>query len=590
MRLLDTSSYELTEFLGDKIPPYVILSHTWGDEEVLFLDIQSKTAQSKRGHDKLVGCCRKAAEDGFKWVWIDTCCIDKSSSAELSEAINSMYQWYRDSVICYVYLEDVMEVLPTPGMNSKYFTESRWFTRGWTLQELIAPRTVEFYTLDWEEIGTKTSLDEEIVAATGIPADILRGKNVSTRTVAERMSWASKRQTTRREDMAYCLMGLFQINMPLLYGEGDKSFMRLQEQILRQEEDYSILAWTPQKSYDWTVLMGCLASSPSQFGTVVPKRLPSTQFDKWVMVLQLSGRAAEATYGNIKSFSDTVESRPMKQRATSVSLTARGLRISLPIRHIILRAGSGQVPLQLAWIYYEVDERLVCVFLEPVMTGPTSTFARLPSPWLIGVDKFLLPEFELTEVVLLPSGSFDMTSGLPLRRDPVRMSGVPSSEWLPLELSPAAGYGACVVSGYPKYRWKQDGFYFNGSDNDCGVLLIECTHSGQDPTARFEVSLGVLDGSLWCSIKEVSGPRTMNEAEDQQRAIEDLEKTYLKLRGLSEAYEPSTISDRAVKPSINIPGMMVSAAIRPRPQNRQGTSQFILRVTVGELASREGWA
>ncbi|KAJ4257233.1 hypothetical protein NW757_003854 [Fusarium falciforme] len=319
----------------------------------------------------------------------------------------------------------------------------------------------------------------------------------------------------------------------------------------------------------------------------VPKRLPLTQFDKWVMVLQLSGRAAEATYGNIKSFSDTVESRPMETKSYErfrkarldqytmpkdpPQLTARGLRISLPIRHIILRAGSGQVPLQLAWIYYEVDE-------------------RLPSPWLIGVDKFLLPEFELTEVVLLPSGSFDMTSGLPLRRDPVRMSGVPSSAWLPLELSPAAGYGACVVSGYPKYRWKQDGFYFNGSDNDCGVLLIECTHSGQDPTARFEVSLGVLDGSLWCSIKEVSGPRTMNEAEDQ-RAIEDLEKTYLKLGSLyEEAYVPSTISDRAVKPSINIPGMVVSAAIRPRPQNRQGTSQFILRVTVGELASREGWA
>ncbi|KAM0420630.1 hypothetical protein ACHAPT_011546 [Fusarium lateritium] len=146
MRLLDTSSYELTEFIGNKIPSYAILSHTWGEGEVLFSDIQNKTAQSKNGFGKLVSCCRKAVEDGFKWVWIDTCCIDKSSSAELSEAINSMYQWYRDSVICYAYLEDVTDTLPAKGTSSKGFAESRWFTRGWTLQELIAPRAVEFYT------------------------------------------------------------------------------------------------------------------------------------------------------------------------------------------------------------------------------------------------------------------------------------------------------------------------------------------------------------------------------------------------------------------------------------------------------------
>ncbi|EEU42514.1 uncharacterized protein NECHADRAFT_39749, partial [Fusarium vanettenii 77-13-4] len=236
MRLLDTSSYKLTEFHGEKIPPYVILSHTWGEGEVLFHDIQNNTAESKNGFRKMIDCCQKAVEDGFQWVWIDTCCIDKSSSAELSEAINSMYQWYRDSTICYAYLEDVENV-------SKRFTNSRWFTRGWTLQELIAPRIVELYTTHWEEIGTKRSLIAQIEGTTGIPARILHGESVSTCNVAQRMSWASKRQTTRREDRAYSLMGLFQINMPLLYGEGDKAFVRLQEHILRQEEDYTIFAW-----------------------------------------------------------------------------------------------------------------------------------------------------------------------------------------------------------------------------------------------------------------------------------------------------------------------------------------------------------
>ncbi|KAJ4312813.1 hypothetical protein N0V84_009751 [Fusarium piperis] len=263
MRLLDTSSYTLTEFAGEDIPPYAILSHTWGEGEVLFHDIQNGTAQSKQGFGKLVGCCQKAFEDGFKWVWIDTCCIDKTSSAELSEAINSMYQWHKDSIICYAYLEDVTDVLRTPGAGSNHFTESRWFTRGWTLQELIAPRTVEFYTSNWLEIGTKRSFIVQIEIITGIPARILHGEEVSTCNVAQRMSWASERQTTRREDMAYCLMGLFQINMPLLYGEGDEAFVRLQEQILKQEEDYSIFAWTLQENRPQD-LTGCLASSPYQ--------------------------------------------------------------------------------------------------------------------------------------------------------------------------------------------------------------------------------------------------------------------------------------------------------------------------------------
>jgi hypothetical protein len=152
MRLLNTASLELQEFMGDRAPPYAILSHTWGDEEVLFDDIRNKTASSRKGYAKVIGCCKKAAEDGFKWVWIDT------SSAELSEAINSMYQWYQRSAVCYAYLEDVTSGLAnfqSSLHDITLFTASRRFTRGWTLQELIAPRTVEFYTAEWLEIGHK---------------------------------------------------------------------------------------------------------------------------------------------------------------------------------------------------------------------------------------------------------------------------------------------------------------------------------------------------------------------------------------------------------------------------------------------------
>ncbi|KAI1463568.1 HET-domain-containing protein [Daldinia caldariorum] len=233
MRLLNTNTLEVVEFT-QKRPRYAILSHLWENEEVLFQDI-------KDGHASL----RQAIKDGYEWVWIDTCCIDKCSSAELSEAINSMYRWYADSCICYAYLSD-----PSSGDPNKfscprtrgYFKDSRWFTRGWTLQELVAPRRIKFYSEDWTELGTKSNLREIITEVTGINEDVLLGcTSLSDITVALKMSWAANRSTTRVEDMAYCLMGIFDINMPLLYGEGTKSFKRLQEKIIHQYEDYTIL-------------------------------------------------------------------------------------------------------------------------------------------------------------------------------------------------------------------------------------------------------------------------------------------------------------------------------------------------------------
>ncbi|KAK4457972.1 heterokaryon incompatibility protein-domain-containing protein, partial [Cladorrhinum samala] len=239
MRLLRTDKLESVHFPGQDVPPFVILSHTWDDEEVLFQDIQQGTATSRRGIQKVYGACEQARKDGFRFIWIDTCCIDKTSSAELSEAINSMFQWYGDADVCYAFLSDV-DGSEDPHSPDSGFQKSRWFTRGWTLQELIAPPIVIFYDEDWDEIGSRAKLQSLIVSITNINAEYFETMDLSQFSAAQKMSWASNRQTTRVEDMAYCLLGLFDINMPLLYGEGEKAFLRLQEEILRQSEDDSL--------------------------------------------------------------------------------------------------------------------------------------------------------------------------------------------------------------------------------------------------------------------------------------------------------------------------------------------------------------
>ncbi|KAK4161783.1 heterokaryon incompatibility protein-domain-containing protein [Cladorrhinum sp. PSN259] len=240
MRLLRSDKLELVNFPGQDTPPFAILSHTWDEGEVLFQDIQKGTATSRRGIRKVLGACAQAREDGFEYIWIDTCCIDKTSSAELSEAINSMYQWYSDADVCYALLSDV-DGSEDPYMQDSSFSKSRWFTRGWTLQELIAPPIVIFYDSDWARIGSKSQLQEIVVKITGISAVYFETMDLSQFSAAQKMSWAANRDTTRVEDTAYCLLGLFSINMPLLYGEGSNAFIRLQEEILRQSEDDSLL-------------------------------------------------------------------------------------------------------------------------------------------------------------------------------------------------------------------------------------------------------------------------------------------------------------------------------------------------------------
>lgn len=269
MRLLHSNTLKLHEFIGSQTPPYAILSHTWGEEEVSFQELQAGKPSEKKGFEKIKRCSEIAAEDGFDWVWVDTCCIDKTSSAELSEAINSMYRWYQLAEVCYALLSDVPSD-EDPYAEGSAFRKSRWFTRGWTLQELIAPPHLQFLGGDWKDIGSKLSMQDVISEITRIQTDALVGiRKLPDFSVAQRMSWASNRVTTREEDIAYCLMGIFDINMPMLYGEGTKAFIRLQEQIITNSDDDSIFAWWDQWD-QWRLRtktdgQGLLALSPKNF-------------------------------------------------------------------------------------------------------------------------------------------------------------------------------------------------------------------------------------------------------------------------------------------------------------------------------------
>jgi hypothetical protein len=242
MRLLEDRgdrNLSLVEYTDVHIPPYAILSHTWAadSDEVSFKDITEGTGRGKAGYGKIEFCKEQAAKDGFRHFWVDTCCIDKSSSAELTEAINSMFKWYRYAAKCYVYLSDVSTTKHNQtGLSVQLwevaFRSSRWFTRGWTLQELIAPRSVEFFSLEGTRLGDKKSLEQQVHEVTGVAIRALQGETLLDFSVAERMSWTEKRETKRGEDMAYSLLGIFDVHTPLIYGEGkDNALRRLREEI-----------------------------------------------------------------------------------------------------------------------------------------------------------------------------------------------------------------------------------------------------------------------------------------------------------------------------------------------------------------------
>jgi hypothetical protein len=226
MRLINTTTGQFGIFWDTQCPQYGILSHTWGDEEVSYLDYLFLTSNlsvtsagvvhallksprsNSEGIRKVQGCCELARSRGLEWVWVDTCCIDQNSSAELSEAINSMWGWYRDAAECYVYLVDVSakperdiaaDLLRFDDTVRGQFRSARWFGRGWTLQELLAPKIELFCNNCWEVIATKSDIGAELSEITSIPLIFLDGtvspSDNKLCSIAMRMSWVSRRQT-----------------------------------------------------------------------------------------------------------------------------------------------------------------------------------------------------------------------------------------------------------------------------------------------------------------------------------------------------------------------------------------------------------
>ena len=263
MRLLNTTTLQLEEVSDSSLDleenNNAILSHRWGpdEDEVTFRDMLSSIPPShKRGYEKIKMFCAVASSENCRYGWVDTCCINKESSSELAEAITSMYLWYESSKICLAYLEDVPR---------KEMMESEWFDRGWTLQELIAPKRVAFFDQHWTCLGTKSELLTELSHKTNIPTDILsHGRKPIDCSVAQRMSWAAKRITKRIEDRAYSLMGLFKVDLPMSYGERTDAFLRFQQEIVRKTKDESLFAWQ-FGDHNVRTYSGLYAPSPSSF-------------------------------------------------------------------------------------------------------------------------------------------------------------------------------------------------------------------------------------------------------------------------------------------------------------------------------------
>ena len=294
MWLLSTERAELHYFNepGDVPGGYAILSHVWGENEQSFqgtqelriscansaIDLASRNvfgpvmSSNPRDHSspKVRQSCIVAERYGYKWIWNDTCCIDKTSSTELTEAINTMFRYYELSQMCFAYLADVSSASSADPTNREFCT-SRWHERGWTLQELIAPESVVFLSREWEYFGNKHDLASVLESVTHVPSSLLKGEeDIDRFSVAQRMSWAIGRKTTRLEDRGYSLLGIFGITMTVLYGEGNRAFGRFQEKLAKRSTDTSLLSWGLRLS--WKSLCTVASSEPQNHAHHLPER------------------------------------------------------------------------------------------------------------------------------------------------------------------------------------------------------------------------------------------------------------------------------------------------------------------------------
>ncbi|OAA65895.1 Heterokaryon incompatibility [Niveomyces insectorum RCEF 264] len=397
MRLLHAATLKFRDFPDAAIPPYAILSHTWEDkQEVTLQDMASPYLTDKKGYDKIATTCRLALQRGLQYAWIDTCCIDKTNNTELTESINSMFRWYQNATVCFVHLKDldVAAITRDPtrdggggqstannnnnnnnnkntpaaaadpsddaevdGRDDRFVACLRqclWFKRGWTLQELLAPRHVEFYDTAWEPIGSKIKLAGLVAEITRIPVPAVVGEErLSRYSTAQRMAWASQRSTTKTEDAAYCLLGLFDVNMPLIYGEGHRAFQRLQEEIIKRTTDLTLFAWMPAPSSSPSPPLRSPSPPPRSStqhhrpvplrqNTVVPPPPPSPLYMPLLA-------ASPAEFGDCHHLSQ------FRNDDSEFAVTNRGLRITT---YLVL------VPMTLS-----IDERASASDMPPDMIG-----------------------------------------------------------------------------------------------------------------------------------------------------------------------------------------------------------------------------
>ncbi|KAL2063515.1 hypothetical protein VTL71DRAFT_5320 [Oculimacula yallundae] len=501
MRLFNTQKVKSIEVFGSEIPPYAILSHTWSDGEILLQDLQGGDVRDAswsdlskqlpkalrgdktKGFRKVLRTTEIARQNNYDLVWVDTCCIDKTSSAELSEAINSMYRWYEEANICYAYLADVPAAsIESPFGASSRFRRSRWFNRGWTLQELIASKQVELFASDWSYLGSKTGdlrFSRLLSEITGVQLDVVLGQvSPQEMSIAARMHWAAERQTTRVEDIAYCLLGIFDVNMPLLYGEGKRAFIRLQEAILIKEEDHSLFAWHSEE-------------------------LPSSTLGDSGQTGGLSGLLADSP----DCFWDNNEietSMPMVLKSSPSAVTSKGLRIDFSL-----------LPCTDAQPVEKADYRVV-LNCERLRDGQReSPVIYLKRIWGMG-DQFarIRPDLRHFTPPLRNVLDVGLQERVFVRQDPwsdlrtIRISAGKDSAQLQL---PSGISDNRVVAAEWKIKdaWPQKGWADNKQTFltrdfsfgiPCGVLRLEINESGQPTTV--DVAVGIYDRYTYVSYQK----------------------------------------------------------------------------------------
>ncbi|OJT01795.1 Vegetative incompatibility protein HET-E-1 [Trametes pubescens] len=414
MWLLNTKTAVLQQFPSSKDVRYAIVSHVWQQEpkEQTFHEVRLILAQCKEsGADpmsllsrKIQGCCTMAAQAGYEWLWLDAVCIDHNSSAELSEAINSMFTWYADAQVCYAYLHDVGDD-EDPSAESSAFRRSVWHTRGWTLQELLAPACVIFLSKTWHTLGSKHSLVVALSEVSRIKRDVLTRSRLDWLegvSVAERMSWAAHRRTTRVEDRAYSLMGIFGINMPTIYGEGPRAFMRLQEEILQRIPDQSIFAWGRIHPDLEDAVRGLQVTHVAP-GTVDD----SVQETQTRLEDLLAPSPAEFAYSaGIKTLSmqDLATKFGVRGQVPQYTLTSYGMLVQLPLSQNLI--GAEGVPAEASGAHASSPQYVVGAYIGDEVAGTDRQYYRaVLRPSFSAKVKSKKPQTQTT----LPARSFTLT-------------------------------------------------------------------------------------------------------------------------------------------------------------------------------------